>query len=62
MFSSILDEVSGIGEKRKRALLKHFGSLKRLKEASVEEIQNAGIPEPAALALYERIQKEKETS
>ncbi|WP_088033091.1 excinuclease ABC subunit UvrC [Evansella clarkii] len=62
MFSSILDEVSGIGEKRKRALLKHFGSLKRLKEASVEEIQNAGIPEPAALALYERIQQEKETS
>ncbi len=38
MLSSILDVVPGIGEVRKKELLKHFGSLKKLKEASVEEL------------------------
>ena len=38
MLSSVLDVVPGIGEVRKKELLKKFGSLKRLKEASVEEI------------------------
>ncbi|MGJ9382998.1 excinuclease ABC subunit UvrC [Salipaludibacillus sp. CF4.18] len=51
MFTSILDEVEGIGEKRKRMLLKEFGSLKRLKEASVEEIQRLGIPQSVAETL-----------
>lgn len=35
---SILDEFTGIGDKRKTALLKHFGSVKRLKEASLVDI------------------------
>jgi excinuclease ABC subunit C len=35
---SALDEVPGIGPKRKKALLKHFGSVKAIREASVEEI------------------------
>lgn len=39
---SALDDVPGIGPKRKRALLKEFGSLKRIREASVEEL--AGVP------------------
>jgi excinuclease ABC subunit C len=38
MIMSGLDEVPGLGEVRRKALLKRFGSLKRLKEASVEEI------------------------
>ncbi|NJP67672.1 excinuclease ABC subunit UvrC [Streptomyces spiramenti] len=33
-----LDEVPGLGETRRKALLRHFGSLKRLREATVEEI------------------------
>ena len=37
---SVLDDIGGIGPKRKRALLRHFGSVKALKEASVEEIAN----------------------
>ncbi len=37
---SVLDEISGIGPKRKRALLQQFGSVKALKEASVDEIAN----------------------
>ena len=36
--SSILDVVPGIGEIRKKELLKKFGSLKKMKEASIEEL------------------------
>ena len=35
---SMLDDIEGIGPVRRRALLRHFGSLKRIREASVEEI------------------------
>jgi excinuclease ABC subunit C len=38
MTTSALDDVPGLGQTRKAALLKHFGSLRRLREASVEEI------------------------
>jgi excinuclease ABC subunit C len=37
-FRSVLEEVPGIGEKRKRALLAHFGSLRRIRSATAEEI------------------------
>ena len=37
-FKSVLEEIPGIGDKRKRALLGHFGSLKRIRAAAVEEI------------------------
>lgn len=59
MFTSILDKVDGIGEKRKRLLLKEFGSLKRLKEASVEEIQRLGIPQSVAESLRSIIDDEE---
>ncbi len=39
---SALDDIAGIGPARRRALLRHFGSLKRIGEASVEEI--AAVP------------------
>ena len=35
---SALDSIPGIGPKRKKALLRKFGSLKGIREASVEEI------------------------
>ncbi|MFD7659438.1 excinuclease ABC subunit UvrC [Actinosynnema sp. NPDC059797] len=38
MTTSALDDVPGLGQTRKTALLKHFGSLKKLREASIEEI------------------------
>ena len=38
MVESVLDDVPGLGEVRRRTLLKHFGSLKKLREAEVEEI------------------------
>jgi excinuclease ABC subunit C len=37
-FRSVLEEIPGIGEKRKRALLAHFGSLRRIRAATPEEI------------------------
>ncbi|MCW2812798.1 MAG: uvrC 2 [Nocardioides sp.] len=38
MVESMLDDVPGLGEVRRKTLLKHFGSLKKLREADVEEI------------------------
>lgn len=53
MTRSVLDEVPGIGPKRKRALLKRFGSLRRLREASEEEIAaTPGVPADVAHALW----------
>ena len=37
-FRSALEEIPGVGEGRKRTLLKHFGSLKRVREATIEEL------------------------
>lgn len=41
---SFLDEISGIGPKRKQKLLSHFGSIKKIKEATEEELKALGIP------------------
>jgi len=38
MVESVLDDVAGLGEVRRKTLLKHFGSLKRLRQASVDEV------------------------
>jgi excinuclease ABC subunit C len=48
-FTSVLDEVPGIGPKRKRALLRRFGSVQRIRDASVEELVAAtGMARPQA--------------
>lgn len=57
LFSSILDEVDGIGEARKKKLLNHFKSVKKMKEASLEELEVV-IPKNTALKLYEVLHKE----
>jgi len=50
---SKIDDVLGIGPKRRRLLLKHFGSLTGLKQASTEEIlQVPGIPEKLAVEIW----------
>ncbi|MEW4097639.1 excinuclease ABC subunit UvrC [Bacillus altitudinis] len=56
-FQSILDDVPGIGEKRKKQLLKHFGSVKKMKEASIQDFQDAGIPKQTAELLVEALKK-----
>ncbi len=51
---SILDEVEGIGAKRKKALLKHFGSVSRIRQAGVDDLQAVeGISRAVAERLYE---------
>lgn len=51
---SILDEIEGIGATRRKALMKYFKSLERIKEASVDEIKEVpSMNEKAALAVYE---------
>ena len=57
LFSSILDEVEGIGEARKKKLLNHFKIVKKMKEASLEELE-AVIPKNTAAKLYEVLHKE----
>ena len=51
MVDSLLDEIPGIGPKRKKDLLKQFGSLKRIRAASTEELAGV-VPETVANDLY----------
>lgn len=53
--SSPLDSVEGIGPARKRLLLRAFGGLQGIRDAPVEEIVRAGIPEGVAMRLKELI-------
>jgi excinuclease ABC subunit C len=48
---SVLDEVPGIGTARKRHLLKHFDTIEAMRQATVEELNAAGLPLPLAAAL-----------
>ena len=53
---SQIDDIPGIGHKRKRLLLNHFGSLKGLKQASPEAIlQVPGIPEKIATEILNHL-------
>ncbi|MEK4147092.1 MULTISPECIES: excinuclease ABC subunit UvrC [Robertmurraya] len=56
-FQSILDGIPGIGEKRKKQLLKYFGSVKKMKEAPVEQFRELGIPANIAENLYKKLQE-----
>lgn len=57
MLESELEEIQGIGKKRREELLKYFGNLKRLKEASVEELSEIpSMNKKAAEAVYNYFQ------
>lgn len=58
MVASKLDEIPGIGEKRRKQLLKHFGSLKKIKEATVEDFQAMGIGNKLALTILTALQNQ----
>jgi excinuclease ABC subunit C len=58
LLTSQLDVVPGIGAKRKRELLRHFGSLTRLKAASLDDLQNVpGISDTVALAVWQHFRQ-----
>jgi len=54
-FSSQLDGIEGLGPKRKQLLMKHFKSLTKIKEATVDEIVTVGIPQAVAEAVQEKL-------
>lgn len=51
MVQSQLDAIPGIGEKRRKLLLKHFGSVKKIKEAKVEDFRPIGIGDKLAAQI-----------
>jgi excinuclease ABC subunit C len=55
-FQSLLDDIPGVGEKRKKQLLKEFGSVKKMKEATFEEFRALGIPAPVVEELIKKLQ------
>jgi len=58
MKASVLDDVVGLGPKRKKLLLKAFGSMRRLKAATIEELSAVdGIPVAVAEELYAVLQQ-----
>lgn len=59
-FSSQLDGIEGLGPKRKQLLMKHFKSLTKIKEATVDEIVTVGIPRAVAEAVQEKLQQGKQ--
>ena len=54
-FSSQLDGIDGLGPKRKQNLMKYFKSLTKIKEASVDEIVEVGVPRAVAEAVQRKL-------
>ncbi len=55
---SVLDGIEGIGEKRRKELIKKFGSVKKMSEASIDELKVI-LPENVATELYKYLQERK---
>ncbi len=52
----VLDRIPGIGPKRKKALIKHFGSVRAVRKATIEQLQQVdGIAEKQAKAIYKHL-------
>lgn len=60
MVASQLDAIPGIGEKRRKAMLKHFGSLRKIKEAVPEDFKAVGIGEKLANEILQALNGEEE--
>lgn len=59
---SVLDDIEGIGETRRKALMRRFQSVERIREASVEELKETeSMNERAAEAVYAFFHKKEET-
>lgn len=59
-FSSQLDGIESLGPKRKQLLMKHFKSLTKIKEATVDEIVTVGIPRAVAEAVQDKLHQGKQ--
>ena len=58
-FGSRIEEIPGVGPKTRTKLLKHFKTLKRIKEAEIEEIASLGIPRPTAARILDHLQEDQ---
>ena len=58
-FSSQLDGIEGLGPKRKQLLMKHFKSLTKIKEATVDEIVTVGVPRAVAESVQAKLHQGK---
>ena len=56
---SVLDTVDGIGAKRKTKLLRTFGSIKKMKEASIDDLKASGLPQNVAQNLHQALYNKK---
>ncbi len=52
---SLLDEIPGVGEMRRKQLLRHFGSLSEMRTASIEEFRKAGIGDKLAKQIIQHL-------
>ena len=59
MKGSALDKIPGVGEKRRCALLKHFKSVKRIRQAPLEELERV-VPQNTARAIYDYFREEQD--
>ncbi|HFC9216318.1 TPA: excinuclease ABC subunit UvrC [Enterococcus faecium] len=57
-FASRLDEIEGLGPKRKKMLLKEFKSLKNITAATTEELQKIGLPKNVAQNVFDKLHQE----
>ncbi len=55
---SALDEIPGVGAKRKQQLFRHFGSIEKMKEANMEDYRKAGIGDKLAETILQHLKKQ----
>ena len=56
--TSVLDKISGVGDKRRQQLLKHFKTVKAIRNASMEQLEEV-VPRNTAKAVYEYFRQEE---
>ena len=57
-FASRLDEIEGLGQKRKKMLLKEKKKKKNITAATIEELQEIGLPKNVAQNVFDKLHQE----
>lgn len=60
MTRSLLDDIPGVGPKRRQQLIRHFGSMRSLKKANIEQLTEAGLPVKLAETVAEYLSQTNE--
>src|SRR5690606_39021938 len=59
--TSSLDGIPGVGAKRKTQLLRHFGSVKKIRAAGVADLKEAGLPQSVAETVEQYFKEQEKT-